>query len=154
MIECIDLSVNLDIDPMHSPSFVWFFSFLLFHRLATSPSAGALILCTVHAPFCCKASLSLDAFFHYKLGISHHDFDLGFLRIPFCGPPYCTKSSRMLTENTRQWYLPQTYRSRTVCASIIIFHCYAYSNLNFIVLEQWLSVGMLTAWGHFLKMQV
>ena len=46
-----------------------------------------------------------------------------------------------------------TYRSRTVCMSIIIFHCYAYSNLNFIVLEQWLSVGMLTAWGHILKMQ-
>ena len=115
MIEYIDLSVNLDTDPMHSPSFVWFFSFLLFHHLATFPSTGALSLHTVHAPFCCKASLSLDAFFLYKLGISHHDFDLGFLRICFCGPPYCTESSRMLTENTRQWYLPQTYLPKQNC---------------------------------------
>ena len=91
MIEYIDLSVNLDTDPMHFPSFACFFSFLLFHHLATSPSTGTLTLYTVHAQFFCKPSLSLEAFFHYKLGISHHSFDLGFLRICFCGPPYCTE---------------------------------------------------------------
>lgn len=99
LIGYIDILVNLDIDHMYSPSFGWFFSFLLFHHLATSPSAGALTLHPAHAPFYYMASLGLDDFFHYKLGISNHVPDVEFLEICFCDPPYYTESSRMLTKN-------------------------------------------------------